>query len=106
LREFKNQKSKRALSSLTFLNCIHSLTTKKIRTRLGETPKHVFSIIGIPPARNARVDCSALQRIQEAAVADERPAYGLEHCTMTSADFSGVMLREATAGKKAIGGIL
>jgi pyrroloquinoline quinone (PQQ) biosynthesis protein C len=38
---------------------------------------------------------SALQRMLETGVADERPTYGLEYCAMTSVDLHGVMLRAA-----------
>lgn len=38
---------------------------------------------------------TALQRLLESGMADERPTYGLEYCAMTSVDLHGVMLRAA-----------
>lgn len=38
---------------------------------------------------------TALQRLLETGMADERPTYGLEYCAMTSVDLHGVMLRAA-----------
>jgi len=37
----------------------------------------------------------ALQRLLETGMADERHAYGLEYCAMTSVDLHGIMLRSA-----------
>lgn len=38
---------------------------------------------------------TALQRLIETGMADERPTYGVEYCAMTSVDLHGVMLRAA-----------
>src|ERR1043166_913671 len=44
---------------------------------------------------HASFNRSALQRMLESGMADERPTYGLEYCAMTSVDLHGVMLRAA-----------
>jgi pyrroloquinoline quinone (PQQ) biosynthesis protein C len=44
---------------------------------------------------HASFNRSALQRMLETGMADERPTYGLEYCAMTSVDLHGVMLRAA-----------
>jgi pyrroloquinoline quinone (PQQ) biosynthesis protein C len=44
---------------------------------------------------HASFNRTALQRLLESGMADERPTYGLEYCAMTSVDLHGVMLRAA-----------
>jgi len=44
---------------------------------------------------HARFNRTALQRLLESGMADERPTYGLDYCAMTSVDLHGVMLRSA-----------
>jgi len=44
---------------------------------------------------HASFNRTALQRLLESGMADERPTYGLEYCARTSVDLHGVMLRAA-----------